>query len=76
MAGQELVAVTGASGYIALHVIAHLLDEGYAVRGTLRDMARGEKIRMALNRHTDTTNLSFSECNLLSDDGWDEALSG
>ena len=76
MAGQRLVAVTGASGYIALHVIAHLLDEGYAVRGTLRDMARGEKIRNALNRHTNTTNLSFAECNLLSDDGWDEALAG
>ncbi|SVB62671.1 uncharacterized protein METZ01_LOCUS215525, partial [marine metagenome] len=76
MVGQRLVAVTGASGYIALHVVAHLLGEGYAVRGTLRDMARGEKIRNALNRHADTTHLSFSECNLLSDEGWDEALAG
>ena len=76
MAGQRLVAVTGASGYIALHVIAQLLDAQYAVRGTLRDMARAKKVREALNRHTDTSNLSFCECNLLSDDGWDDALSG
>ena len=76
MAGKRLVAVTGASGYIALHVIAQLLDAQYAVRGTLRDMARAKKVREALNRHTDTSNLSFCECNLLSDDGWDDALSG
>ena len=67
MAGQRLVAVTGASGYIALHVIAQLLDAQYAVRGTLRDMARAKKVREALNRHTDTSNLSFCECCLLQD---------
>jgi nucleoside-diphosphate-sugar epimerase len=68
------VAVTGASGYIALHVIAALLDQGYAVRGTLRDMARGEKIRAALAKHTEVTGLSFAESDLMSDQGWDAAL--
>lgn len=68
------VAVTGASGYIALHVITALLDQGYAVRGTLRDMARGEKIRAALARQTDVSALSFVEADLLADAGWDTAL--
>ncbi len=68
------VAVTGASGYIALHVIAALLDQGYGVRGTLRDMARGEKIRAALAKQTEVTGLSFAEADLMSDQGWDAAL--
>ena len=68
------VAVTGASGYIALHVITALLDQGYAVRGTLRDMARGESIRAALAKQTDVTALGFMEADLMSDDGWDAAL--
>lgn len=76
MAGQAQVAVTGASGYIALHVIQALLDQGYGVRGTLRDMARSEKIRAALAKHADISALSFATADLLADAGWDEALAG
>ena len=70
------VAVTGASGYIALHVIAQLLDEGYGVRGTLRDLAQGERLRAALSLQTETSNLSFVQADLTSDDGWDAAFAG
>ena len=70
------VAVTGASGYIALHVIAGLLDQGYEVRGTLRDMARGDKVRAALARQTEVSKLTFAQTDLTSDDGWDEAFAG
>ena len=76
MAEPVRVAITGASGYIALHVIAELLDQGYGVRGTLRDMARGEKIRASLSRHTESSNLSFAQADLTSDEGWDEAFAG
>jgi dihydroflavonol-4-reductase len=34
-----LVGVTGASGYVAGHVIAQLLERGYRVRGTVRSVA-------------------------------------
>jgi len=71
---RETVTVTGASGYIALHVIALLLDEGYEVRGTLRDMARVEPLRAALARHTEVSNLSFVAADLTSDAGWDAAM--
>ena len=36
MADGELILVTGASGYIAKHVIKQALAKGYRVRGTLR----------------------------------------
>jgi uncharacterized protein YbjT (DUF2867 family) len=37
-----LVLVTGASGYLAVHVIDSLLHHGFSVRGTVRSKAKGE----------------------------------
>lgn len=36
--------VTGASGYIAMHVINQLLKEGHSVRGTIRSSNDKEKV--------------------------------
>lgn len=38
------VLVTGASGYLASWVIRHLLDKGYTVHGTVRDLSNQKKI--------------------------------
>ena len=35
------ILVTGASGYLAVHVIEAFLNEGFAVRGTVRSNAKG-----------------------------------
>jgi uncharacterized protein YbjT (DUF2867 family) len=40
---SEKVLVTGASGYIASHVINELLRRGYQVVGTVRSLANKEK---------------------------------
>ena len=52
--GDTLVAVTGASGLIVLHCVLALLQEGYRVRGTLRDLAREGDLRRALEKHVET----------------------
>jgi len=39
------VLVTGASGFIAVHVVQQLLDRGYKVLGTVRSKEKGEWIK-------------------------------
>ncbi len=71
---DDRVLVTGASGFIGLHCCLALLDAGYRVRGTLRDLKRGDSLRQALEAHTEVGDrLQFFAADLLSDDGWDEA---
>lgn len=71
------VAVTGASGYIALHVIAELRRQGYPVRASLRTMPRADAIRRALAGHGgDETPVEFFEADLGSDEGWGELVAG
>jgi len=40
---DKVVAVTGASGYIAGHIIRILLSKGYTVKAVVRDLAKTEK---------------------------------
>ena len=43
--GVPIVLVTGASGFIATHVIKQLLEQGhYHVRGTVRSLKKEEKV--------------------------------
>jgi dihydroflavonol-4-reductase len=65
------------SGYVGQHCAAELLGRGYTVRGTIRSNAKGERIRAALSSVSDRIEaLSFHEADLLSDDGWAEAMKG
>ena len=45
---QETVLLTGISGYIGLHCAAELLNQGYKVRGSLRDLAKMDEVLDAL----------------------------
>ncbi len=76
MSETALVTVTGASGFIALHTIRQLLEQGYAVRGTVRDPGRVERLATGLSRYCDVGNLSFVRADLTEDDGWQEAMDG
>ncbi|PPC99958.1 MAG: epimerase [Hyphomicrobium sp.] len=71
------IVVTGSTGFIAKHIIAELLRRGHAVRGTLRNVSKADDVRRAVTRAgADPAALTFAVADLLSDDGWDDALSG
>lgn len=70
------ILVTGANGFIGLHTVLHFLKADYDVSATVRTKEQGENVRQTLSKHTDTQNLEFVYADLLSDDGWDQAVAG
>ncbi len=81
MSRKNTIFVTGGSGFIAKHIIRQLLDEGFAVRASVRSDTRADQLRMAMNAHVKETvdidkMLNFVQLDLNSDAGWDDALNG
>ncbi len=73
----RLVTVTGASGFIALHCIRRLIEDGYRVRGTLRSLAREGDVRRAMADVPGVDDrLECCVANLTDDAGWADAVSG
>jgi len=71
----DLVLVTGVSGFIASHVTDKLLEQGYAVRGTVRNKVKGQRIVEALAaKGVDTSKLELVETDLSQDAGWKAAV--
>lgn len=71
------VLVTGASGYIAMHCVLQLLQQGYKVRGTVRSLSREGKIRQNLAKYIEANDrLEFVQADLSKDAGWDAAMRG
>ena len=74
---MEKVLVTGATGYIGLHCIHQLLNQGYSVNGSVRSPDRKDEIINALKDHnTSTEHLNIFTMNLTEDAGWDEGMAG
>lgn len=73
----ETVLVTGGTGFIAGWVIVQLLQRGYGVRTTVRDLRRAPALRAGIASQTgDTDRLSFAVADLTRDEGWGEAVGG
>ena len=71
------ILVTGASGFIAQQLILDLLEQGYAVRGTVRSASKGEALKTALAPHSDrAAEIELVEADLEDDAGWAEAVDG
>ncbi len=70
------VLVTGASGFVAMHCILRLLEDGYRVRGTVRNAQRGRRVTEVLAKHADVSRLSLVEADLNGDSGWQQAVDG
>lgn len=68
---RPLVLVTGASGYIASHVVKTLLDSGYQVRGTVRNISDEKKVQpLKLLSTKDDRNLQLVEADLMNPETW------
>jgi nucleoside-diphosphate-sugar epimerase len=77
MGGHGTVLVTGGSGFIGGWCVAGLLEQGYAVRATVRDLGREPAARAAIGRQVDPGDrLSFHAVDLTDDAGWDTAMAG
>ena len=66
------VFLTGASGFIAKHIIRELLDKGYEVRGSVRSEKRKAEVEALFPE----AKLEFAFLDLAKDDGWAEAMAG
>lgn len=73
----DRVLLTGISGFLGGHVALQLLNSGYTVRGSLRNLSRADKVRDTLKRAgADIARLEFVALDLLDDAGWHEAAQG
>jgi len=73
------VFVTGASGFLAKHIVLKLLEAGREVRASVRTAAKAEAVRKAVLPHLPpdaASRLSFVTLDLMRDAGWADALSG
>lgn len=74
----DTVLVTGGTGFLGGWCIAQLLERGYAVRTTVRDLAREDAVRATVARAGVEAGdaLTVLRADLTSDDGWAEAVAG
>lgn len=66
--------VTGATGFIGSHVVQRLLDQGYEVRGTVRDA--GSARSGFLSDLDGSDRLSLFEADLMDPGSFDDAIAG
>lgn len=75
---RKLILVTGIGGFLGRHVAAQLLQAGYEVRGTVRSLKKVKAVEASIRSASGSSDgkLSFVIADLLSDQGWEAALSG
>jgi len=74
---KKEVLLTGVTGFLGSHTAIELLNGGYKVTGTLRDMKRANAIKAVISEHThNIENLDFIEADLLNKEVWIKACSG
>jgi len=77
MTDKGIVLVTGGSGYVASFCIGQLLNDGWTVRTTVRNLAREADVRAAVARLSPQgERLSVFAADLNADAGWREAAEG
>ena len=75
MSSSSPILVTGASGFVAIHTIVQLLEQGYNVRGTLRTASREAEVRETISKYVQANDrFEILLADLEQDSGWDEAM--
>ncbi|HET7054338.1 MAG TPA: NAD-dependent epimerase/dehydratase family protein [Solirubrobacterales bacterium] len=76
-ADTKTVLVSGGSGFLGGWCVVELLRQGYAVRTTVRDLAREPAVRAAIGAQVDPgKRLTVLAADLMSDEGWGDAVKG
>ena len=71
------VLLTGISGFVGMQCAVELLKQGFAVRGSVRNLSKTSFIRDVIEEQVATNDrLEFCELDLLKDEGWKEAAKG
>ena len=79
MGKPQLILLTGASGFLAAHVLNSLLRHGYSVRGTVRNEGSASKVRKTHSHllNGDDSRLSFAIVqDIVKPGAFDEAVKG
>lgn len=72
---SPIVLVTGASGYLAAHIVKVLQDEGYRVRGTVRNLQDETKVKPLKELCPNADHpLELVEADLLKEETWEAAV--
>jgi nucleoside-diphosphate-sugar epimerase len=76
MQPNDLVLVTGATGYVGKWRVVKLLEKGYHVRGTVRSADKAAQVRatIAAVAPDAVSRLELVEADILNDKGWPEAM--
>ncbi|KAI0261967.1 hypothetical protein BC834DRAFT_972371 [Gloeopeniophorella convolvens] len=75
VAAPEKVLVTGANGYLAAWVVKKYLEAGYAVRGTVRSVAKSAFLKDIFAEYGDRFELVVVE-DITKEDAFEEAVKG
>lgn len=70
------VLVTGATGYIASHIVNEFLISGYKVRGTARSSEKAERTRKLYSKYGDYNYECTIVPDMAADGAFDEAVKG
>ncbi|GAA4270890.1 aldehyde reductase [Aquimarina gracilis] len=68
---KKKVLLTGVTGFLGSHTAIQLLNKGYEVTGTLRDMKRADEIGEVIAKSTSNiANLNFAKADLMDQKVW------
>lgn len=77
MESNKKVLLTGVTGFLGAHTSIQLLEQGYEVTGTMRDLKKADHIKHVIADHTShIERLHFVEADLRDDHVWNRLMPG